>query len=175
MSDSSSKNTGRRLPAEVKDDQVYRPCVGIVLCNRDAQVFWARRVSRDGWQFPQGGVEDNETAEQAVFRELYEETGLRPKHVRLVGRTRDWLHYDLPKRYLRGRSRFRGQKQIWFLFELIGKDDDVHLTVSKRPEFDDWRWVEYWDPLNRIVEFKQEVYRNALTELEPLLRALRER
>lgn len=154
---------------------MYRPCVGIVLCNRDAQVFWARRVSRDGWQFPQGGVEDNETAEQAVFRELYEETGLRPKHVRLVGRTRDWLHYDLPKRYLRGRSRFRGQKQIWFLFELIGKDDDVHLTVSKRPEFDDWRWVEYWDPLNRIVEFKQEVYRNALTELEPLLRALRER
>ncbi len=158
--------------AELDNDKVYRPNVAIVLCNHKQQVFWARRINRDGWQFPQGGVEPNETTDEAVFRELYEEIGLGRDKVRLVGRTREWLHYDLPRKYLRNRGPFRGQKQIWYLFELTGADSDVTLEASDRPEFDDWRWVNYWDPVERIVNFKQAVYKNALTELEPLLKEL---
>jgi len=152
------------------DNDGYRRNVGIVVCNYRCEVLWARRASRDGWQFPQGGVEPYETAEDAVFRELYEEVGLRRGQVDLVGRTQEWLKYDIPKRFLRGRKgHFRGQKQLWFLFHLLGTDDDVCLETCNRPEFDRWRWVEYWTPLNHIVDFKRRVYHQALTELEPLL------
>lgn len=153
------------------DRQGYRPNVGIVLCNDSRQVLWARRARQEGWQFPQGGVERNETVEEAAYRELYEEVGLRPDHVRLVGRTRRWLRYEVPHVRLRGRGnrRFKGQKQLWFLFHLVGDDSDVCLDVSFKPEFDQWRWVDYWEPLERIVAFKREVYVLALKELEPFL------
>jgi putative (di)nucleoside polyphosphate hydrolase len=153
----------------------YRPNVGIVIANGRGEVLWARRASRDGWQFPQGGVRRSETPEQALFRELYEEVGLSPEQVRVIGRTRQWLHYDLPARYLRNNCRnrpFRGQKQLWYLLLMLGGDDDVCLHNCARPEFDDWRWVEYWTPLERIVEFKRQVYESALTELWPLARDL---
>lgn len=154
------------------DSDGYRPNVGIIVCNRRQQVLWARRVRKDGWQFPQGGVEASETIEQAVFRELNEEVGLSQEHVRLIGRTQRWLHYDLPERLRRfsAASSFRGQKQIWFLFELTKHDSHVSLSVSSQPEFDAWRWVDYWLPLEEIVGFKKDVYRRALTELEPMLR-----
>lgn len=153
------------------DKNGYRPNVGIILCNRHDRVFWARRSGQDGWQFPQGGIKQRETAEQALFRELHEEIGLNPAHVRLIGRTRDWLHYDIPRTLLRsGRSSvFRGQKQIWFLLRLVANDEKVRLDVTEDPEFDAWRWVDYWSPLEHIVEFKRHVYEQALTELAPLL------
>ena len=154
------------------DEDGYRPNVGLILCNRSNQVLWARRCGHDAWQFPQGGIKSHETAEQALFRELWEEVGLRESDVEIIGRTRTWLRYEIPKRYLR-RSRnrsFKGQKQIWFLLRLVGDDDCVCLEVSRRPEFDDWRWVEYWIPVEHIIEFKRDVYRRALSELEPLLR-----
>jgi putative (di)nucleoside polyphosphate hydrolase len=156
------------------DSEGYRANVAIVVCNRSAKVLWARRTRRDGWQFPQGGVERDETAEQAAFRELYEEVGLGREHVRLVGRTQSWLKYDVPHFHLSARrGQFRGQKQLWFLFQLIGADSDVCLDRVSRPEFDRWRWVDYWDPVDRIVEFKRQVYRRALSELEPLLAQIR--
>lgn len=167
------------------DDNGYRPNVGIVLCNQEGRVFWGRRCGRDGWQFPQGGIHGDETAEQALFRELREEVGLEPPHVEVVGRTRGWLHYDIPEQFrrsvvsnkCRGRqgvsqSVFRGQKQLWFLLRLVGRDRDVCLDLSGKPEFDAWRWIEYWHALDEIVAFKREVYRQALTELEPLLQAV---
>lgn len=162
------------------DDHGYRPNVGIVLCNRQGRVFWARRCGRDGWQFPQGGIHSHEGPEQAMYRELREEVGLEPRHVALLGRTRDWLHYDIPAEYLRGAGAaagsdrcaggaFRGQKQLWFLLRLVGRDEDVCLDAGDRPEFDAWRWIEYWSVLEHVVEFKRAVYARALTELEPLL------
>ncbi|KAA3619101.1 MAG: RNA pyrophosphohydrolase [Proteobacteria bacterium] len=152
------------------DSEGYRPNVAIVVCNASGKVLWARRTSRDGWQFPQGGVERDETAEDAAFRELYEEVGLGRKHVRLVGRTQSWLKYDVPRFHLSARrGQFRGQKQLWFLFELIGTDTDVRLDRVSRPEFDRWRWVDYWDPVERIVDFKRHVYQRALAELEPFV------
>ncbi len=165
------------------DEHGYRPNVGIILCNRESKVFWARRCGRDGWQFPQGGVRPEETVEQALFRELREEIGLTPAHVELLGRTRDWLHYDIPSQYRRRRAEstsvasnprastsvFKGQKQIWFLLRLIGREEDVRLDLCDRPEFDAWRWIDYWSALDHIITFKRDVYRLALSELEPLL------
>ena len=154
------------------DEHGYRPNVGIILCNPENHVFWARRAGRDGWQFPQGGIKSHETLEQALYRELYEEVGLARSHVDVLGRTRDWLHYDIPEDYLRrvGSQSFRGQKQVWFLLRLVGCDTDVCLDRANRPEFDTWRWIDYWSALDQIITFKREVYRRALTELEPLLK-----
>lgn len=153
------------------DERGYRPNVGIILCNPQNQVLWARRAGRDGWQFPQGGIKSHESAEQALYRELYEEVGLSRDHVAVLGRTVDWLHYDIPADYLRRvpHRNFRGQKQIWFLLRLVGCDDDVCLDRGNRPEFDAWRWIGYWCALDHIIAFKRDVYRRALTELEPLL------
>lgn len=152
------------------DHEGYRPNVGIILCNDLNQVFWARRCGRDGWQFPQGGVKHAETLEQALFREMTEEIGLESADVEVIGRTRDWLRYDIPREFRHGpRSSFRGQKQMWFLLRLTGSEDRVRFNSCPSPEFDAWRWVDYWQPLDEIVRFKREVYRQALTELEPLL------
>ena len=153
------------------DEQGYRPNVGIILCNQENRVFWARRCGQNGWQFPQGGIDSHETPEQALFRELNEEVGLAPEHVHIMGRTRDWLRYDIPTQFSRSprTSHFRGQKQIWFLLRFLGSEEHVRLNACDRPEFDSWRWVEYWSALGQIVEFKRAVYEQALRELEPLL------
>ncbi|GBE46516.1 RNA pyrophosphohydrolase [bacterium BMS3Bbin11] len=152
------------------DKEGYRPNVGIVLCNDDQRVLWARRIKHDGWQFPQGGVKEYESTDDAMYRELREEIGLKPHHVKIIGRTSDWLHYDLPRSCQRyGHSRFRGQKQLWFLLRLTGCDGDVCLDLSDCPEFDHWRWVTYWQPLKQVVNFKRDVYQAALRELESFL------
>ncbi len=104
-----------------------------------------------------------------MFRELQEEVGLEPHLVEVLGRTSDWLLYDIPGEYLRRSGPFRGQKQVWFLLRLLGRDDDVRLDASHKPEFDDWRWIDYWSAVEHIIDFKRDVYQRALTELEPLL------
>jgi putative (di)nucleoside polyphosphate hydrolase len=153
------------------DREGYRPNVGIILTNRRNEVFWGKRIREHFWQFPQGGIDKGETPEQAMFRELYEEVGLKPEHVRIMGRTRDWLRYDVPKHWVRRewRNNYRGQKQIWFLLRLTGRDSDVHLRACDRPEFDAWRWSTYWIPLDNVIEFKRGVYESALNELSHLL------
>jgi len=154
------------------DKEGYRPNVGIILCNEIDRVFWARRANHDGWQFPQGGMRSDETPEQAMFRELEEEVGLLQRHVEVIARTADWLHYDVPSRIQRRQQNgFRGQKQIWFLLRFMGVESDVRLDVHEQPEFDDWQWVNYWDPLESIVDFKRDVYQRALAELEPFLKS----
>ena len=153
------------------DKDGYRPNVGIVICNTRNEVFWGKRVRQNSWQFPQGGIKHGETPELAMFRELKEEVGLHPEHVRILGRTREWLRYDVPREWVRRewRGHYRGQKQIWFLLRLTGRDNDVCLRASDHPEFDAWRWNQYWDPVQAVVDFKQDVYRRALQELEPFL------
>jgi len=153
------------------DEEGYRPNVGIILANQKNQVFWGKRVREHAWQFPQGGIQQGEDPEQAMYRELHEEVGLLPEHVRILGRTRDWLRYDVPSHFVRrdARGHYRGQKQIWFLLRLVGRDTDVCLRASARPEFDAWRWNQYWDPLHAVVAFKREVYSLALHELADAL------
>lgn len=154
------------------DRKGYRPNVGIVICNDQDQVFWACRCGKRGWQFPQGGIQHKESPEAAMYRELHEEVGLREHHVDIIGRTVDWLYYDIPKQFLRNqrsRSSFRGQKQIWYLLRLKGEEADFKLDCSEKPEFEDWRWLDYWEPLEHVVEFKRDVYEQALGELQKLL------
>jgi putative (di)nucleoside polyphosphate hydrolase len=102
-----------------------------------------------------------------MFRELHEEVGLKPDHVSIVARTRDWLRYEVPDRFIRrdARGHYKGQKQIWFLLQLTGHDWDLNLRATNHPEFDAWRWNDYWIPLDVVVEFKRGVYQMALTEL----------
>lgn len=153
------------------DRDGFRPNVGIILSNADGQVFWARRVGQTIWQFPQGGIHVRETPEEAMYRELHEETGLESYHVAVIGCTREWLRYRLPRRLVR-KDRDPvciGQKQIWFMLRLIGNDNDVRLDACEKPEFDFWRWVAYWYPLEEVVSFKRQVYARALKEFAPLL------
>jgi len=155
------------------DRDGYRPNVAIVLVNDKNHVFWGKRVGEHAWQFPQGGIDRGETPEQALYRELYEEVGLKPSHVSMLGRTRDWLRYHVPEHWIKRQYQgsYRGQKQIWYLLQLVGRDTDVSLRATRHPEFDAWRWNDYWVPLEGVIEFKREVYRLALTELEGFLRA----
>lgn len=153
------------------DRDGFRPNVGIILLNQKNQVFWGKRIRTHSWQFPQGGIDRGETPEQAMFRELQEEVGLLPQHVHLLARTRDWLRYEVPDRYIRreARGHYKGQKQIWYLLQLVGHDWDLNLRATSHPEFDAWRWNEYWVPLDVVVEFKRSVYELALTELSRYL------
>lgn len=153
------------------DSDGFRPNVGIILSSDEGQVFLGRRVGQDAWQFPQGGIKRDETPEQAMFRELQEEVGLMPHHVEVVGCTRGWLRYRLPKRYIRRRESpvCIGQKQVWYLLRLACSETEFQLDCSNKPEFDCWRWVSYWHPLNEVIFFKRSVYRRALRELAPLL------
>ena len=116
-------------------------------------------------------MQPNETPEDALYRELFEEVGLTPASVKILAVTSRWLRYRLPKRLRRynSSSRFRGQKQKWYLIKLVGDENDISMNCSDKPEFDAWRWVSYWYPLTEIVGFKQEVYRRALRELAPAL------
>jgi putative (di)nucleoside polyphosphate hydrolase len=152
------------------DEDGFRANVGIILTNRERQVFWGGRAGRDGWQFPQGGVEPDEDPQDAMFRELGEEIGLTEADVRLVGSTRGWLRYRLPKRFIRNHSwpLCIGQKQRWFLLQLDSPENRLRFDTTSRPEFDRWRWVDYWLPVREVIYFKRHVYRRALEELGPL-------
>ncbi len=153
------------------DPDGFRPNVGIILSNPGGQLLWARRVGQDAWQFPQGGMRSDETPAEAMYRELGEEVGLLPEHVEVIGATRGWLRYRLPRQYVRRHSNpvCIGQKQVWFLLRILCNDQAVRLDHSERPEFDRWRWVDYWHPLKEVVAFKRKVYRQALKELAPLI------
>jgi len=153
------------------DPDGFRPNVGIILTNTERELFWGRRVGQNSWQFPQGGIKSEETPEQAMFRELQEEVGLLPHHVTLLGNTKRWLRYRLPKRFIRRRCGpiCIGQKQVWFMLRIDCGEDAFCLDLCEKPEFDAWRWVRYWQPLHEVVYFKRRVYQQALEELAPLL------
>ncbi|OCQ50782.1 RNA pyrophosphohydrolase [Photorhabdus australis subsp. thailandensis] len=158
------------------DDDGYRPNVGIVICNRQGQVLWARRYGQHSWQFPQGGINPGESPEQAMYRELYEEVGLGRKDVRILASTRNWLRYKLPKRLVRWDTRpvCIGQKQRWFLLQLLCNEEDINVQHSNTPEFDGWRWVSYWYPVRQVVSFKRDVYRRVMKEFASAVMPIQE-
>jgi len=158
----------------VIDSEGYRLNVGIIICNTEKQVLWARRIGQDAWQFPQGGICQDESPEDALYRELKEEIGLLPEHVELVDQIDRWLHYKLPRHMIRHGQKplCIGQKQRWFLLKLVAHEDAIKLADSEKPEFDDWQWVDFWHPLSEVVPFKRKVYETALTEFEATVIAL---
>jgi len=155
----------------VIDSDGFRANVGIILCNDKRKLFWGRRIGQDAWQFPQGGIDENETPEQALFRELEEEVGLQPHQVEIIGSTKGWLRYRLPKKFIRRNSRplCIGQKQRWYMLRVLCDETSFCFDKGDKPEFDHWRWVSYWHPVREVVYFKRNVYSRALKELAPLL------
>jgi putative (di)nucleoside polyphosphate hydrolase len=153
--------------SDLIDRDGFRANVGIVLMSEDGRLFLARRTGGRGWQFPQGGMCRGESAEDALHRELNEEIGLRAEDVQIVGRTRHWLRYRLPPRYLRRNvlPLCLGQKQHWFLLRLLHPDPTIRFDTTAEPEFDRWRWVDYWQPIREVIYFKRAVYTRALHEL----------
>lgn len=149
------------------DADGFRANVGIVLIRADRQVFLGGRTGGRGWQFPQGGVLRHEAPEAALYRELKEEIGLDQQDVELVAATRNWLRYRLPKQYVRRNSHppCIGQKQRWFLLRLISSEERLHFDATNEPEFERWRWVDYWTPVREVIYFKRAVYARALDEL----------
>ncbi|MCB1353466.1 MAG: RNA pyrophosphohydrolase [Rhodobacteraceae bacterium] len=139
----------------------YRPCVGVVLLNPAGLVFAGQRIDNPtpAWQMPQGGIDDGESPETAALRELGEETGLAPASVEILGRTPEWLTYDLPHEIVPRiwKGRFRGQKQLWFLMRFLGQDAEIDIA-SKHPEFSEWTWMAPEAIVESIVPFKREIY-----------------
>jgi putative (di)nucleoside polyphosphate hydrolase len=158
--------------SDVIDRDGFRANVGIVLMGGEGKLFLGRRTGGKGWQFPQGGMRHGESAEESLFRELREETGLAPEDVELLGGTDRWLRYRLPSRYVR-REQYPlcvGQKQLWFLLRLARDEAGIRFDLHAEPEFDRWRWVDYWQPVKEVIYFKRPVYVKALHELAPLAR-----
>ena len=159
------------------DSDGFRPNVGIIIFNDEGRLLWAKRLGQDAWQFPQGGVQRDESPEEAAYRELHEEVGLFPEDVEIVACTNRWLRYRLPRHLVRQNSHpvCIGQKQKWFLMRLLTDADKIRFDLSDKPEFDHWRWVSYWYPVNKVVSFKRRVYRKALEELiRPFKNALKD-
>ena len=144
----------------------YRLNVAMIVLNKDNKVLFCKRRNTENWQFPQGGVDENENIESAMFRELNEEVGLEKDNVAIKAVSQNLIYYDIPKN-IRSRvlgGKFRGQAQKYFLLKLIS--GDVDLNIENTPEFDKHSWVPFWYPLNQVVDFKKEAYRSALIELK---------
>lgn len=152
--------------AAVIDKEGYRANVGIIIINEQSKVFWAKRLGQDAWQFPQGGIDQGETPEQAMYRELFEEVGLLAEDVEILSRTSDWLRYEIPEHLIRKNTAPRcvGQKQIWFLLRMKVDDSKVSLANVEQIEFDQWQWVDRLIPQDQVIEFKRDVYKQAMLE-----------
>ena len=145
------------------DPKLYRPNVGLALFHTNGLVFLGKRVATEGpyqWQMPQGGVDRGEKVEEAAYRELEEEIGVRSAHVDLLEETADWLHYDFPidvRTKMKPRGRYLGQRQKWFAFRFKGRDSDIRLDTHT-PEFVDWRWAALDSAPGLVIPFKRPVY-----------------
>jgi putative (di)nucleoside polyphosphate hydrolase len=153
------------------DTDGFRLNVGIILLNEGKRVFWAKRTGQEAWQFPQGGFKPLETPKRAMYRELYEEVGLRPEQIDVVSVIKGWLRYRLPPHLIRHHQKplCIGQKQIWYLVRLNCDDCNIRFNATQLPEFDDWKWVDFWYPIEHAAPFKKEVYTNALKTFAPLV------
>ena len=153
------------------DSDGYRANVGIVIANDKKQILLAKRFKQNGWQLPQGGIDEDETELDALYRELQEEVGLDPSHVTLIAKTPKWLRYELPDEHVRRTQKPKciGQKQVWYLLKLDSSDDEISLDLHDDVEFDDWKWVDYWSPVDEVINFKRDVYEDMLKALAPVL------
>ena len=149
------------------DPDLYRPNVGLALFSKAGYVFIGRRINGRGafqWQMPQGGVDKGESPRDAALRELWEETGVLSRLVKIEAETKDWIPYDLPHDLVGKlwKGRYRGQEQKWFLMRFKGTDDQVDIATEHQ-EFSRWKWMAPDQLINNIVPFKRHVYERVLT------------
>ena len=154
------------------DRKNYRRGVGMIIINNDGRFWLGKRIGTEAWQFPQGGIDDGESPEQAIVRETYEEVGLNEDKINIIKENDRWINYDVPKNkipkyFSLNNRRFRGQTQKWFLAEFLGEDSDINLNLHSQIEFTEWTWSSYWHPVAKGVEFKRDAYREALKDLLP--------
>ena len=154
---------------EIKEG--YRPNVAMVVVNSKNKVLICRRRNTQTWQFPQGGIDSDEDITEAMYRELFEEVGLSKKDIDVLGESKGTITYDIPLtlRSMVLGGKFKGQVQKWFLARIKNDDFKINLENEAFPEFEEYEWVSYWRPLDRIIDFKKEAYRLALTELRYML------
>ena len=148
----------------------YRPNVAVIIVNLSGKVLWCQRKQHDGWQFPQGGIDKGETPVEAALRETKEEVGLDEHDIEIVYESQQWFKYKVPKEKRTGyftKKIFFGQKQKWFLARLLSDENKIDLNAYRPIEFDKWVWANYWHPINAVVSFKKETYRQALLSILP--------
>ena len=150
------------------DADGYRPNVGLIIFNDEGKLLWAKRIGQEAWQFPQGGIQRNEQPRDAALRELHAEVGLTHEDIEVVAATSSWLHYELPPHLIRQKSHpvCIGQKQLWFLLRLVGDGSKISFDKGSKAEFDNFLWIDYWEAPVHVVEFKRNVYKKALDELQ---------
>ena len=154
----------------MNEESNYRLNVGLIIVNTYGKVLICKRKNSNQWQFPQGGIDKGESPIEAAKREIFEEVGIKPSKIKILGKIKDWVKYEIPKELAKKSFKKKGilgQKQKWFIFKI---KSEACITFVNDPdnEFDDFAWVSYWRPIALIISFKKEVYRNVLAELLPI-------
>ena len=154
----------------MNEESNYRLNVGLIIVNNYGKVLICKRKNSNQWQFPQGGIDKGESPIEAAKREIFEEVGIKPSKIKVLGKIKDWVKYEIPKELAKKSFKNKGivgQKQKWFIFK-IKSEACISFVNDPDNEFDDFAWVSYWRPIALIVSFKKEVYRNVLAELLPI-------
>mgnify|MGYP003321882504 CR=1 FL=1 len=148
---------------------LYRPNAGIIIFNKKGKLLWCKRRTGDGWQFPQGGIDEGESTEEALFRELHEETGLIKSKVSILAVSSKWLVYHIPHVFQRSNKKYDGAMQKWYLLQLTGTNNDINLNAVNHAEFDAWKWANKETAINNVIRFKKSVYESILAEFSDVL------
>ena len=154
----------------------YRPNVGMMIINSEKKVLLGLRMRSENltyrFQMPQGGIDKGEKPIEAVYREMYEEVGLRHEDVRFIASTRHWYKYDLPETARKKRT-IRGQRQKWYLFLLVADENHINLKTDKIQEFEDYQWFDLEDIMETVIPFKRTVYEQVIKEFRPFIEHLK--
>ena len=151
----------------------YRKGVGIIIVNAKGKFFLGKRIGAEAWQFPQGGIDEGENPEEALYRELHEETGLIKDKVTIITVSKKWLVYHIPHVYQRSNKKYDGAMQKWFLLRLTGTNEDINLNAVNQAEFDAWKWADKKTAINSVIRFKKGVYASIFSEFADVLKGLK--
>jgi len=157
----------------MSNKNLYRPNVGIVIFNSKKKIWCGRRLginTKDAWQLPQGGIDDNESPLEAAVREAYEETGI--KSIKKISKIDEWIKYELPKDIAKNKwnGKFIGQMQKWFLFQFYGNDDEINININKKAEFSEWKWEKDIYIQRNVAEFRKTVYKKVFTKFSTIIK-----
>ena len=151
------------------NDKSYRKNVGLIVLDQNNLLLICRRKGKKTWQFPQGGIDADESPIKAAYRELYEEVGIKKNQVKIIQKSKHWYRYDLPEKYKpwpKSLKNFKGQTQKWYMLK-ANAELEINLLNEVPQEFVEYKWSSYWHALASVVHFKQDVYRNVLSEFLP--------